>query len=197
MASLTYWHHGISHRSKLPARIVLVALAVVSLAPASAAQRRPNAQPEWQSFKDDRLGYLFAYPSEVFKTEDGDPTEPLKARTQKRSGQVFRSKDGKAFLQTAAFDNFEKVSVAEYKAKVVASYKGAKIEYERLGPNFFVLSGVRGKDTFYERVYFTCGGRVISAWSMNYPLAEAALYDRIVEAFSRSYRPAETPQSCS
>jgi hypothetical protein len=181
-------------RSRL---ITLAAIAVASFAPASAAQRQPVAQLDWQPFKDERLGYLFTFPAKVFKTEAGDPTEPLKARTQKRSGQVFRSKDGKAFLQTAAFANFERVSVAAYKDKVAASYKGAKIEYERLGPNFFVLSGVRGKETFYERVYFTCGGRIISAWSMNYPFAEASLYDRIVEEFSRSYRPAETPQTCS
>jgi hypothetical protein len=188
--------------SSTRALIGLAALAAVSsglirVVPAGAAPRQPVSELNWQAFKDSRLGYLFTFPSKVFKTEAGDPTEPLKAKTQKRSGQVFRSADGKAFLQTAAFANFEKVSITEYKNKVAASYKGARIEYERLGPNFFVLSGVRGKETFYERVYFTCGGRVISAWSMNYPQAEGSLYDRIVEEFSRSYRPAETPQTCA
>lgn len=179
-----------------PRALVLSALAVVGLAPASAAPRQSVAQFDWQPFKDDRLGYLFTYPAKIFKAEAGDPTEPLKAKTQKRSGQVFRSTDGKAFLQTAAFANFEKISLAGYKARVAASYRGARIEYERLGPNFFVLSGVRDKETFYERVYFTCGGRIISVWSMNYPEAEGSLYDRIVEEVSRNYRPAETPQSC-
>lgn len=172
-------------------------LAVIVLGPALAAARPTGVQLEWTPYKDQRLGFLFAFPAKVFKAEAGDPTEPLKARTQKRSGQVFRSKDGKAFLQTAAFANFENITLAAYKAKVAASYKDARIEYERLTPTFFVLSGVRGKETFYERVYFTCGGRFISAWSMNYPQAEGALYDRIVEEVARSYRPAETPQTCS
>lgn len=87
--------------------------------------------------------------------------------------------------------------IAAYKAKVEATYRSGRTEYERLTPSFFVVSGDRGKDTFYKRVYFTCSGRIISVWSMTYPQADGARYDRIVEAVARSYRPAETPQTCS
>jgi hypothetical protein len=126
------------------------------------------------------------------------PSRPKSSnRTEKRSGQIFRSKDGKAFLQTAAFANVDKVSTAVYKSRVVASYAGARIEYERLADNFFVISGIRGKEVFYERVTFSCGGRVINAWAMTYPQAEGALYDRIVEEIARTFRPAENRESCS
>ena len=44
---------------------------------------------------------------------------------------------------------------------------------------------------FYERVTFTCGGRLINSWAMLYPAAERRLYDRIVEQVARSYRAGE------
>lgn len=133
----------------------------------------------------------------MFKVDAGDPTAALKDRTDKRTGQIFRSRDGKAFLQTAVFANFERVSPAQYKVKVTRSYAGARIEYERLADTFFVISGVRGKEVFYERVTFSCSGRLINAWAMTYPQAEGALYDRIVEEVARSFRPAEGRESCS
>jgi hypothetical protein len=55
-----------------------------------------------------------------------------------------------------------------------------------------VLSGTLGDHEFYERVSFTCGGRLINSWAMVYPVAPAAenrVYDRIVEAIARTYTP--------
>jgi hypothetical protein len=165
---------------------------------ATAAPRSQTvAALDWTPFRDEVLGYTFTFPAKVFQPEVGDPTTALQARTEKRSGQVFRSKDGKAFLQTAAFANIDKLTTAAYKAKVAASYAGSRIEYTRFADTFFVLSGVRGKEVFYERVTFSCGGRIINAWAMTYPLAEGALYDRIVEEVARTFRPADKPDSCS
>ena len=42
---------------------------------------------------------------------------------------------------------------------------------------------------FYERVSFTCGGELINSWAMIYPRAEAAFYDRVVEAIAQTYSP--------
>jgi hypothetical protein len=178
----------------LAAALMTLALVV----PAAGAPRPLRVTAlDWTPFRDARLGYTFAFPAKVFAAEAGDPTLALKARTEKRSGQIFRSKDGKAFLQTAAFANVDKVTAASYKGRVAASYSGAKIEYERLADSFFVISGVRGKEVFYERVTFSCGGRVINAWAMTYPQAEGALYDRIVEEVARTFRPVEGRESCS
>jgi hypothetical protein len=42
---------------------------------------------------------------------------------------------------------------------------------------------------FYERVSFTCGGRLINSWALLYPVSERGIYDRIVEAIARTYSP--------
>jgi hypothetical protein len=193
--SKAFWSNA--RRVHLTTAIVLATGIVAFANPSlSAPNRTPVNQLDWTPVKNGRLGFMFAYPAKVYKPEAGDPTAPLKAKTEKRAGQVFRSTDGKAFLQVAAFANVDRIDIAAYKARVAQTYNN-KIEYERLTPGFFVLSGVRGKDTFYERVYFTCGGRVITAWSMTYPTSEGALYDRIVEEVARTFRPAETPQACA
>jgi hypothetical protein len=54
---------------------------------------------------------------------------------------------------------------------------------------WFVISGTIGDREFYERVSFTCGGRLINSWAMIYPYAERDFYNRVVEAVARSYSP--------
>jgi hypothetical protein len=71
------------------------------------------------------------------------------------------------------------------------SYPGADIDYAPIGPTWFVLSGTRDGIMFYERVTFTCGGRLINSWAMLYPAAERRVWDRIVEQVARSYRAGE------
>jgi hypothetical protein len=145
----------------------------------------------WLTYRDRAFGYGFDYPTVIFKATDGDPTATL-ANNKRKSGRVFRSGDGKAFLLTAAFENNARLDLAAYKDRIASTaYKDAKVEYERMAGNFFVLSGFRGKDVFYERVTFSCGGRVVNVWTMTYPRAEGALYDRIVEEVARTFRPTD------
>jgi hypothetical protein len=44
---------------------------------------------------------------------------------------------------------------------------------------------------FYERVTFTCAGRIINSWAMVYPVAERRRYDPIVEQVARSCKAGE------
>jgi hypothetical protein len=173
---------------------VMAWLHVVTMVTPLVAQTRDYS---WIAFRDSRLGFSFDYPSALFVAEAGDPTDALKDLTSKRSGQVFRSRDGKAYLQAAAFENTQRVGPAAYKALVAGStYRDTRITYDRVGDTYFVLSGIRGTDEYYERVTFSCGGRLINVWTMTYPIASRGLYDRIVEEIARTFRPAEGPQSC-
>lgn len=163
----------------------------------TASARIALDQLDWTAFRDQRLGFAFTYPGKLFVPQAGaDPTAALKEHITVRSGQIFRTADGKAYLQAVAFANVDRVDIAAYMARVKAAYGARFIEYQRLTPDFFVVSGERDRETFYERVYFTCGGRLVTAWAMVYPAAEGALYDRIVEAIARSFRPAESSQAC-
>ena len=62
------------------------------------------------------------------------------------------------------------------------NYSGADLDYAPVRKRFFVVSGTRGDMHFYERVSFTCGGRLINSWALLYPVAERHIYDRVVEA---------------
>ncbi len=185
--SCTFSSFSLSARALLWSVGLLLAFSAVGAMSASAQQRNLG----WTNYRDKEFSYGFDYPTVVFQPTDGDPTATLSEGTRK-SGQVFKSADGKAFLLTAAFENTAGLDLQAYKQRIASTaYKEAKLEYERTAQTFFVLSGSRGKDVFYERVTFACGGRVVNVWTMTYPKSEGALYDRIVEEISRTFRPSD------
>ena len=105
-------------------------------------------------------------------------------------GGVFVSKDGKAKLLVGAFENADNQSLEEYRKFLISDqYAGAKIDYAPVRARWFVLSGERNDETFYERVSFTCGGKLINSWAMIYPTSAHKTYDRVVEAVARTYTP--------
>jgi len=50
------------------------------------------------------------------------------------------------------------------------------------------LSGEGNGKTFYEKVIFSCNGRVINSFAMIYPTAQSVLFDRVVEGVEKSFR---------
>jgi hypothetical protein len=180
--------HANARRAALGVAGALTTAALIAL-PALASRRDLG----WLTYRDKTFAYGFDYPTVIFKPAEGDPTATL-TDSKRRSGRVFKSTDGKAFLLTAAFENTGRLDLDSYKQRVASSaYKDAKVEYQRTADTFFVLSGTRGKDIFYERVTFSCGGRVVNVWTMTYPRTESGLYDRIVEEVARTFRPTEGP----
>jgi hypothetical protein len=134
------------------------------------------------TYRNERHGFTLSYPADAF-----DQLPPAA-----EGGRAFISRDGNARLLAGAIPNPESLSLREYRTLVLRqSYPGAALDYAPVGGSWFVLSGVRDGVMFYERVTFTCGGRLINSWAMLYPAAERRFYDRIVEQVARSYRPGE------
>src|SRR4029079_351126 len=107
-------------------------------------------------------------------------------------GRVFVSRDGKARLLAGAFSNADRINLRDYRMLILQQiYPGAYIDYAPVGAPWFVLSGTREGVIFYERVTFTCSGRLINSWAMLYPATARRVYDRIVEQVARSYRAGE------
>lgn len=158
------------------ARCRLAGLLVGMLALGAAAQERDSLS----SYRNERHGFSLSYPAATFApglVPDGD------------DGRVFVSRDGAARLLVGALPNSDGVSLRDYRSLVLQkSYPGAAIDYAPVSGSWFVLSGTRDGLMFYERVTFTCGGRLINSWAMLYPAAERRLYDPIVEQVARSYR---------
>lgn len=136
---------------------------------------------DWTTVKNDRHGFAIAYPTNVFE-QKAEPTTD--------EGRVFVSKDGKAKLLVGAFANAGNHTLSEYRDFLMTDqFAGAAIDYAPVRRKWFVLSGVRNGEMFYQRVSFTCAGRLINSWAMLYPESERKTYDRVVEAVARTYMP--------
>lgn len=143
-----------------------------------------NAGPrldQWETVKNERHGFAIAYPSAVFEQKTPPTTD---------EGRVFVSKDGKAKLLVGAFENTDNDSLEVYRKYLLDEhYAGADIDYAPIKRRWFVLSGTHNGQAFYQRVSFTCGGKLINSWAMLYPASEGKIYDRVVEAVARTYMP--------
>ena len=164
-------------RSILCILSILLIAACALQAPALAYDKR---FADWATVSHPRHGFQIAYPGNVFA-----PAGPASD-----DGQVFVSRDGSAKLVVAAFANDQAVGLIEYRAQLLSeNYKGAHIDYGPRHQTWFVVSGTQGDMHFYERVSFTCEGRMINSWALLYPASQRQLYDRAVEAIARTYSP--------
>lgn len=149
--------------------------------PGNAASGYGSETPSTATYRNERFGFQLSYPSAVF--------EPGEA-PQGGQGMVFTSRDGAAQLLVSAGRNTTGETLGSYRRFVLSkTYADARVEYAPVRSSWFVLSGTNGDTMFYERITFRCGGRVIYGWQMTYPVAERQIYDPIVEAVHRSYRP--------
>jgi hypothetical protein len=168
----------------------VMALAAWALLVGVAWAAPTSQQKNWVTYRSEQGNLAFEYPSGIFTEEKGDPTDALRTRTADRAGRVFTTRDGTAGLQIGTFPNLDNASVDEMRKRALAaSYSDAKLDYNRSASNWYVLSGTRGKETFYERVHFSCSGRRLDIWAVTYPTAEASFYDDIVEEMHKRFRP--------
>lgn len=144
-----------------------------------AASAQSNQFSDWATIQNKRFGFQIAYPANIFfpaPTPSGN------------DGRVLKSKDGQAKLLVATFENSENLSLDGYRTFLLSDiYANTNLDYTPQKQRWFVLSGTRGDETFYERVTFSCGGKLINSWAMLYPTAQKRLYDRVVEAVSKTY----------
>lgn len=162
-------------------RFIAAAIAVSALSLSGTVADAGPRLNDWATLKNERHGFAIAYPVDVFEQKSAPNSD---------DGRVLHSRDGRAKLLVGAFDNSEHNSLEEYRQFLLSDhYSDASIDYAPVRKRWFVLSGVQGDQIFYQRVSFTCGGRLINSWAMLYPKAEKKLYDRIVEAVARTYSP--------
>jgi hypothetical protein len=180
------WIASMSQRftsvAALAVGLALVSTAAVAPRHAAARDSQPSRTAnftDWATIYNTRFGFQVAYPSAILL--------PV-ASPEGNDGRVLRSADGKARMIVATFDNTENLSLTAYRSFLLSDiYNGTELDYQPLKPRWFVLSGVKGDQIFYERVTFSCGGRLINSWALTYPAAERKLYDRVVERIAKTY----------
>jgi hypothetical protein len=167
-------------------KILLPVLFVVALMSAQTAQAQGPAS--WASYKNERFGYTLSYPSNVFSrqppADNGD-------------GQSFLTADGRAKLVVFGAANRENFTPSKYRETILREFGGYdQMDYSPTGKTWFVLSGFRGENIYYQKVMFSCGGSVINVLSVTFPRAEKKFYEGLVEVMEDNFKPATSGQGC-
>ena len=164
-------------------------LAATAFAFVVAQAARAAAPEHWSLYHNERFGLSLLYPGDVFApdrtAEGGD-------------GQLFSSKDGTAQLLIGGLLNEEGRSPAAYQNYIAShSYASYHIDYRPLGATWFVLSGEGNGKIFYEKVMFSCSGRLINSFALIYSVDQRRSFDAIIERIEHSFRPGQNCQQAS
>lgn len=160
--------------------IRLAALVLVCSAQAALAQAQLGEGGNWPLYRNERYGLSLRYPADVLQPEQ---------TSEAGDGQAFISRDGNARLLVGALANSDRQSPAAYQEQIARdSYGDYKVTYRRVSGSWFALSGEGNGKTFYEKVIFSCNGRLINSFAMIYSTAESGLFDRVVEGIEKSFR---------
>jgi hypothetical protein len=158
----------------------------VFLAAAFSAVAASAATTPWSHEHDGDLGFRFSYPRALFSQIEGDG---------KPAFHYFMSPNSEAKFMVGAWNNREGRTPDQFKRWLMTNIGGYdEVTYRPRGRSWFVLSGYRGDEIYYEKVMFSCGGQVVNVMALAYPSGERDLYDPVVERMEDSFKPA---RSCS
>lgn len=197
---------------------IVLAGSIAALCPATAFAQRGDG---WELYQNPRFGFRLLYPADVFQPEtqreevpDVPPEEEAEPDYRPPQGGVdgqddldggaedagdengltLESADRRAKLVAYATWNSENFTPSEYRNIFINEFEGYdRITYGPRGQTWFVLSGYRGDDIYYQKVMFSCGGRVINALSITFPAKEKPFYEPIVERIEDNFRPVDVP----
>jgi len=149
----------------------LVCAAIASLIGAAGAD-------DWLTYHNDRYGTTIDYP-DIFK-----PQPP----PDSNDGREFKSADSADFNVSASYNalNFDVPRYASFIVKHLDP--GAVVTYQARGANWFVISGTRGADIFYERHVLSHGAQMTEDFVISYPTSLRAVYDPIAARMAKSFR---------
>jgi hypothetical protein len=133
----------------------------------------------WLTYHNDRYGTTIDYP-DLFKAQPPPGSD---------DGREFKSADGADFTVSALYNALD-FDLAKYRDFIVQNLEpGAVATYQAHGDDWFVVSGTKGADIFYERHLLSHGGQMTEDFDISYPAALKQTYDPIVARMAKSFRP--------
>jgi hypothetical protein len=160
-------------------RALTLVVGLISLLGSSAAR----AALDWVPYVNARFGFSLRYPANLFEPE---------RRSEAGDGQVFAGIRGRGRLLVGALENSDGQTVGSYMNMLrQESYAEYKVDYAPRGATWFVLSGQNDRDVFYEKVIFSCSGRIINSFALIYPIESKREFDPIVEGIEKTFRPGQ------
>jgi hypothetical protein len=129
----------------------------------------------WEKYAVPKTGASVEMPTKIFSEDAGKP--------ERGYGRRFRTKDGRANLTVQSFPNSETESPRSFLTKHFRLPRSAAA-CRRVGPNFFVISGLHVRNIWYDRCNFV--GSYIDCVALNYPFSEKRDWDYIVTRISNT-----------
>jgi hypothetical protein len=169
----------------------LFSLPVWTIAAATALATPPQVQAaEWTDYRNEKFGYSLLYPADIFAPAPAQSTQSARLPDHAdEGGRSFRSHDGRARLVVLATPNSD-FTPEEYRETILKEFKGYdRVTYGPKGKTWFVLSGFRDNDIYYQKVMFSCANKIINALSISFPAAEKPLYAPLVERMEDNFKP--------
>jgi hypothetical protein len=131
------------------------------------------ATERWVEQRDPQFFYRYSYPEAVFAPVQGDGKLGFHYFVANASGAKFL---------VGAWDNREGTTPEHLKRWMIANAGGYdEITYQPRGHSWFVLSGYRGEQIYYEKIMFSCEERVVNILAIAYPASERGQFDPVVE----------------
>jgi hypothetical protein len=138
-----------------------------------------QARADWSTQKDEQFGFTYSYPAELFVRTEGE----------RHSFYYFRSQQTDAKFLVGAWNNERASTPEEFKNWMLTHAEGYEdITYQPHGQSWFVLSGHRGDEIYYEKTIFACGGRVVNVFAIAYPELERQRFDPVVERMEDNFK---------
>jgi hypothetical protein len=140
------------------------------------------AADDWGIYQNERYGTTIEYPAS-FK-----PLPP----PDNNDGRKFESADGGIFSVFASFNALD-YSLAEYRDFILKNLDaGSVVTYQAQGrtdgDDWFVISGTKGDDIFYEKHRLSYRGEMMEGLVISYPAQLKETYDPIVARMAKSFR---------
>jgi hypothetical protein len=152
--------------------IILILASITAASPAAAS---------WVAERDPDLGFQFSYPSHLFHPSAGEA---------KPSFHYIASSGGEAQFMVGAWNNEAGQTPDEFKRWLVENSGGYNEQtYVPRGRSWFVISGYRAANIYYEKVMFSCSGRVVNVLAISYPKEARGVYDPVVEQMEDRFQP--------
>jgi hypothetical protein len=133
---------------------------------------------DWRTYQNDRYGTTIDYPSTF------QPKPPPDAD----DGRAFKSADGGEFSVFASYGGIDS-NLAKYRDFVVKNLDaGSVVTYQAQGKDWFVVSGTKGDNVFYQKHLLSHHGEMTEGFVITYPASLKQTYDPIVARMAKSFR---------
>lgn len=132
---------------------------------------------EWATYSNGRFGTSIDYAPKLFRMEPPPEND---------DGRRFVSLEGSARFMVFGAHNVFGSTLPELIGQDLAAGQDETVSYRRSGKDWFVHSGIRGRDFFLRKVVLGEGGEIIHTFEISYPKADKARFDPVASRMAAS-----------